>query len=537
MRPCATLFSRRKHNRTRKEPHMVHDSTLLLRPSSSVWEADWENVREQRMRDSLGEFIVYTVDVRRRADAPRPEVPEGFDRVVSNGRKHWTLRHASTGNSVVMLHVEATQWVAKGKNGDGSTKTKRINEEIPFKAEGKRRYTRHFVMQVGRQMAGYGTTVKKCSQFCHVAPIVVKEIDLKRLRALAGDLKPTHFSDYLAVDEFKIATPRRFCTIVVDAKTGELLYLRRGKTKKQVLSFFDWVGEEFMSHVKAVAMDMNANYSAAFEQRYPEIQIVWDPFHISQNYNDKVVDGSRRTEANALKRQIAKFEEEGDLKSAKELAKECQLLYGMRFTLVANRTTLEANDRLNEELNKAEKALAIERGEDPDKVGNRRTDSVERLDALIATNEKMNAVVKAREELQDYLRMNDSAAMRLALEGWVARWSKARISQLTRFCNLVTRRMDGIVARADHDISSGVLEGTNALVKAVLRQSFGMQDMDYFGLKLWEKTHLPNGTRRVELGDTQKPKRDYVRKASRNERRAVQTIYVEKKEARGGEAA
>ena len=95
--------------------------------------------------------------------------------------------------------------------------------------------------------------------------------------------------------------------------------------------------------------------------------------------------------------------------------------------------------------------------------------------------------------------------------------------------------MDGLVARAEHRISSGILEGTNALVKALLRQSFGMQDMDYFGLRLWEKTHLPNGTRRVELGDTGKPRqrRDYVRKAPRNKRRAVQTIYMGRLEDKG----
>ena len=514
---------------------MAHDSTFLLGPSHDTWVADWDDVEHVTRRDALGAYDVYTVPVRRREDAPRPEPPEGFDRVVANGRKVWVLRHASTGNTVILLRVEATQWVARGTGEDGRPVSRRVREEIPFKAEGKRRYTLHFQKQVGRQMAGFGTTVKKCSQHCHVAPGVVKEIDLARLRGLAGDMRPKHYSRYVAVDEFKIATPRRFCTIIIDAETGELLYLRKGKTKRQVLDFFDWVGADFMSHVEAVAMDMNANYSAAFADRYPGVKVVWDPFHVMQNYNDKVVNGVRRTQANALLRAAKKLEEEGDAESASKLMAERKLLFGSRHMLIANRTTLEARDRLNAELNREAKQEAIEDGRDPSKVGNRRTDGVERLERLAEANDKINSVLRAREELQDALGLRDAGEMRAALEAWVAQWSKAKISQLTRFCNLVTNRMDGLVARAEHRISSGILEGTNALVKALLRQSFGMQDMDYFGLRLWEKTHLPNGTRRVELGDTGKPRqrRDYVRKAPRNKRRAVQTIYMGKLEDKG----
>lgn len=508
---------------------MTNDSTFFLFPSSGTWVVDWEGATCQDMRDSQGEYSIYTVTVRRREDAPRPDVPEGFDRVVSNGRKVMTLRHASTGNTVIMLRVETVHWLARGKREDGGAKSRRVVEEIPFKADGKHRHARHFEAQVGRQMSGYGTTVKKCAQFCHCAPAIIKEIDLRRLRELAGDLKPTHYSTYIAVDEFKIAKPRRFCTIVTGAVTGELLYLRKGKTKKQVLEFFDWVGEDFMSHVLAVSMDMNANYSAAFAQRYPKVEVVWDCFHIMLNFNEKCVNGVRRSQANSLKKRAAEYLEAGDAESAAELMEERKLLFGMRNMLIANRTTLEARDRLNAELNREAKEQAREAGTDPDKVGNRRTDSVERLDKLIESNEKVNAVLRAREELQEALRLKDAGEMRRTLEDWVARWSKARILQLTRFCKMVTDKMDGKVARARHHISSGILEGTNALVKAQLRQSFGMQDMDYFGLKLWEKTHLPNGTRRMELGDSERPrKRDYVRKAPRNKRRAVQTIYTDK---------
>ncbi len=80
------------------------------------------------------------------------------------------------------------------------------------------------------------------------------------------------------------------------------------------------------------------------------------------------------------------------------------------------------------------------------------------------TNDKLNAMLRAREELQDTLALEDPSEMRRRLGKWVATWSKAGISQLTRFTKTIAKRMEGIVARARHHISSGIIEGTNTLV-------------------------------------------------------------------------
>ena len=65
----------------------------------------------------------------------------------------------------------------------------------------------------------------------------MKEIKKEALAILAGDLKPTHYSRYIAIDEFLLEHPHRYCTIVIDAETGELLYLEKGKSKAQIEGF------------------------------------------------------------------------------------------------------------------------------------------------------------------------------------------------------------------------------------------------------------------------------------------------------------
>jgi transposase len=349
----------------------------------------------------------------------------------------------------------------------------------------------------------------------------VKDIDLVRLRKRYGDMKPKHYSTNIVIDEFKIQTPRRFATQVLDADTGELLYLEKGKGKAQALHFFDWVGEDFMSHVKAVSMDMNTNYSVAFVERYPQVDVVWDPFHVHQWFN-KGLDSARRTESNRLKREADKKREAGDDEAADELMAERKLLFGQRFNLLANKRTLKAKDALNAELNRKAKEQAVRDGRNPNEVGRRRTDNLERLQTLLDTNDKLNTMLRAREELQDALALEDPSEMRSRLEEWVATWSKAGISQLTRFTKTIAKRMDGIVARAEHHISSGIIEGTNTLVKNVRRMSFGMSDFDYFAYRLYEMTHLPNRRRKKLSGYVPRP---YTRKEKRNKRSKKVTVF------------
>ena len=167
-----------------------------------------------------------------------------------------------------------------------------------------------------------------------------------RLLGIAGDMRPRHYSQYLCVDEFLLEHGHRYCTIVIDAVTGELLYLEKGKRKEQLRHFFQWVGDDFMRHVKAVSMDMNTNCSAALKESYPGIAVVYDGFHVIQWYNSQVIDGLRRSEARRLKRKAEELAKEGLKKEAGDVEAERRLLFSSRFLLLSNERTLEAKDRL-----------------------------------------------------------------------------------------------------------------------------------------------------------------------------------------------
>lgn len=145
----------------------------------------------------------------------------------------------------------------------------------------------------------------------------VKGIDKKRLQELytvngkGKELKkPTEYSKYLGIDEFLLHKGHRCATLIMDMKSGDVLYLAYGKKKQTVYDFIDWIGIDWMKNVKAVACDMNSDFKEAFKKRCEWLDIVYDHFHLIKNFNDKVVSKVRKEEQ---KRLI----EEGNTEAAK----------------------------------------------------------------------------------------------------------------------------------------------------------------------------------------------------------------------------
>ena len=493
---------------------MKEDNTFLLSKSTG-WIIDWEHpsfeICQDKCRDSTYGKITYTV-VKDPGHDWKAELGDGEWYKHSN--EVTVLRHMSAGVTLVCLEVHYESYVNKyGRH--------RRTDAMPFR-NGQNGYTNHFRDNIAFFMSGYGMTLSRCASICHTTPAIVKNVNKERLKSLAGDMRPKHYSSHLAVDEFLIEHGHRYCTIIIDADTGELLYLEKGKKKDQLIHFFRWAGDDFMSHVKAIAMDMNTNYSQAVKDLYPSIDIVYDTFHIIKWYNDQVVDSLRRQEAGRLKKLADSLTASGKADEAATVEQERRLLFGARFLLLANNRTLEAKDKLNRQLNAEAKEAALKDGRNPNDVGRRRTDNANSKAAILSSNEKIQNAVKAREELSDILAISNPTLMRTRLEEWSKLYSSVGISQLTRFTRTVTNRMDGIVSRATFRINSGKIEGVNSFIKALRRSAFGYQDFDYFAYLIWEQTHKDSLYGKPSTGSS---KRHYSRKKPYNKKRLKQTVF------------
>jgi transposase len=323
-----------------------------------------------------------------------------------------------------------------------------------------------------------GFTLKEISLLVDVHPSIVKSIDRQRLQALYAHQKPQRYSRHIAIDEFLLYKGHRYATIVIDLDTGEVLFCEEGKKKQQVFHFIQTMGHTWMRQVKAVSMDMNAQYDSAFKQWAPHVNIVYDLFHVVKLYNDKVITTMRRRKQRELL-------EAGDMEGYR-------LFKGSRFLLTASRSTLERKDKQASENNRHlatnyhARGLSLPPGERIMRTGNEA-----HLDKLLAANQDFSAAYILLEQLKLAFKQEDEQALSDGMKLWLKLARQSKSQEILSFADTIEKRLDGILNHANYPISSGKLEGTNNLIKTIRRKAYGLPDTQYFFWKIMDASRKP----------------------------------------------
>ena len=192
-------------------------------------------------------------------------------------------------------------------------------------------------------------------------------------------------------------------------------------------------------------MDMSKSYRAAFEEYLPEIDIVFDRFHLMQIVN-KAVDSVRKI-------QQKKLEKEG-----------VKTMKGGRFLPLYNYENL-----------------------DPLKQ--------ERLEALLQANKPLFIVHSMKEQLRLLWHQGNEEKAKAFLVDWIFEaisiageltplYGKSSLRPLKRLAFTLIRHYRGILNYFRHFITNGKAEGINNKIKTLKRQAYGYRDMEYFKLRL-----------------------------------------------------
>ena len=328
-----------------------------------------------------------------------------------------------------------------------------------------------------KELLSWQMTLKEVSMVTGVDENIVKDIDKKRLEekyTVNGEgkqlLKPEKQAAHLGIDEFKLHNGRKYATVVIDLDTGHVLYLAHTKQKQVVYDFMDFVGDEWMKGVKAVASDMNADYGNAFRERYPGIKVVYDHFHIVQNFNEKVINEVKKDE---VKRLI----EEGDVEAAKTLK-------GSKYVLMSGRDTLLQKDKdARREKVLQEAGVLFNQPEVIQQGGNRK-----RYNEIIAQNELLFTADLIKEKLKFAYEADTELKMKRRINSIIDLCEDTGNKHFLWFAKLLRDHYDGIINHAVFHISTGKVEGTNQMIKTLRRKSYGIPDDEYFFLKIMDSS-------------------------------------------------
>lgn len=238
---------------------------------------------------------------------------------------------------------------------------------------------------------------------------------------------------YLSVDEFAIRKGHKYMTVFTDIGTGRVIYAVEGRKVDIIEPFLKKLALKARK-LKAMAMDLSPTYIAAVKKHLPDVDIVFDRFHVMKLLNDSL-DELRRKERQ-------KYIDEG-----------LDIGKGDRFLILKNFDSLD------------------ERGK-------------EKIKKLFEVNSNLAKAHTMKEQLREFWNKGSKAEGAKFLIIWVLETILLDIPPLTRAAKTILRHSKGLLSYFDHRISNGKAEGTNNKIKVLKRNAYGYRDMEYFMLLL-----------------------------------------------------
>jgi transposase len=304
--------------------------------------------------------------------------------------------------------------------------------KVPF-ADPWRTYT-HAFERYALDLSRFGT-IQDVARHLDVSWDIIKDIQKRNLVRKYSKPKLKNLKE-IAIDELAIGKGHRYVTLVLNLRSGAVVFVGDGKGADALEPFWKRLRAAH-AKVRAVATDMSKAYIRAVRKNLPRAIHVFDHFHVIKLYNEKL---------GAFRRDL--YRELTD-------ATERQILKGTLWLLLKN------PENLDEERNETE-----------------------RLADALALNTPLTLVYFMKEDLRQVWCQESKAAARQVLDDWIRRAEVSGIGMLTRFAATLRQHRNGILAYYDCRISTGPLEGLNNKIQTMKRQAYGFRDPEFFKLKI-----------------------------------------------------
>jgi transposase len=304
--------------------------------------------------------------------------------------------------------------------------------KIPF-ADPRRSYTKSFeryVLELSRSM-----TIRDAARHLGVGWDLVKEIQKRDLSRRYAKPKLKHLRA-IAIDEIAVAKGHRYLTVVMDLESGAVVFVGDGKGADALKPFWKRLRPSG-AKVQAVAMDMSAAYRQAVSKHLTKAKIVFDHFHVTKLFNDKLSN---------LRRDLYR----------------------------------EATDMLHKAVLKGTRWLLLKNSENLDEEQSEKT----KLEEALSLNKPLATAYYMKEDLRRFWQQPGKQFATNFLDGWIRRAEASGIKALQQMAKTLAAHRSGLLAYYDVMITSGPMEGTNNKIKTMKRQAYGFRDLEFFKLKI-----------------------------------------------------
>ncbi len=246
-----------------------------------------------------------------------------------------------------------------------------------------------------------------------VERVVTRRLDRNRLNNVTR----------IGIDEFSYRKHHRYITVIVDHDTRRVIWTAEGTGAKTLRKFFEELGPERTALLKLATIDMSGGYMKALREHAPDVQIVFDRFHV-QGLAGIAVDDVRRE----------LWRSEGTRRG--------HGVGGTRWALLKNPVNLTGEQS-------------------------------EQLSHIQKTNKPLYRAYLLKEALREALMEPTVEAGRRTLAAWIEWACRSRLKPFVRLSRTIRLHLAGILGYIEHNITNGVVEGINGRMRMVARRAFG----------------------------------------------------------------
>ena len=339
-----------------------------------------------------------------------------------------------------------TEIVFPRRTGECLKCQKQRVEEVDFVSPLSPHYTVDYSWWLG-EMCEFAT-VKRGAEFAGVDNMSLRRIDFNRMRFMMKNYK-IPYATRISVDEVyarsksahkRESRNKRFFTVITDLDTRKVIWVSPSRDQEALDQFFTIVGDKFCKLIEVIAMDQHEPYRASAKKHCPHAVVVWDKFHLVQNFNEA---------ANELRKDVFSYAGKSD-----EIKKLARGKYRYIFLKKSAKRTEQEKMHLEEAM-KQNWYLS-------------RLELIKERFHQFFTETNVEVAWKVFDEIGD----------------WV---HELEYPPLIKWWENLEREWDTLKNYFHFRVTSALSEGINNVIKSLKRQAFGYRNMEYFQLKILQR--------------------------------------------------
>lgn len=317
----------------------------------------------------------------------------------------------------------------------------KFTEELEY-VQKKRRYTERFTRQIVEEVLN--SDIKNVSKRNRISEQEIETM-LKDIGAELREEKPRNLKQ-LGIDEIAVVKGQgNYYVVLVDLEKGKLIGLIEKRTEQEVTKYLEGWGEEVLSQIEEVSIDLWKPYKKSAEKLMPQAEIVADRFHLMKQVNDELDRERKKVKIEVNQREKS--------------AEKTTIIEGLKkskYVLLKNEKELKER-----EISKLEEVREV----------------CPRLGIMHGLKEQFRKIFDTEQK---------------SLEGLleIADWLKEAYPYFPQSCGTIRRWIGQIIPYFDHRTTQGCVEGINNKLKLIKRRGYGFRNFDNFQLRSFLNWHF-----------------------------------------------